>query len=167
MNMPQNFFFRISRCCSIFAAFDARRHMSKFLSKSATKRLPLTTKRARKGYYKGKGGTKEGKINSKGRFIVDHNKRVELIVPDLTGFKVSFASSSIEQAVSPSFVFPFATNIISTWTSFLLAAETIHCVHSVEVSSWNKKESWRCTRIAEQTKMCSGWLLRLDKTISI
>lgn len=63
--------------------------MSKYLSKSAAKRVPLNTKRAGKGYYKGKGGTKEGKINSKGRFVVDLTKRLELVVPDLSGFKVS------------------------------------------------------------------------------
>jgi large subunit ribosomal protein L41 len=63
--------------------------MSKYLSKSAAKRLPLSTKRAGKGYYKGKGGTKEGRLTSKGKFIVDPLKRLELIVPDLTGFKVS------------------------------------------------------------------------------
>jgi hypothetical protein len=62
--------------------------MSKYLSKAAAKRLPLNTKRAGKGYYKGKGGTKEGKLNSKGKFIVDPMKRLELIVPDLEGFKV-------------------------------------------------------------------------------
>ena len=62
--------------------------MSKYLSKAATKRLPLTTKRAGKGYYKGKGGTKEGRLTSKGKFIVDPKKRLELVVPDLTGFKV-------------------------------------------------------------------------------
>jgi hypothetical protein len=65
------------------------RYMSKYLSKSATKRLPLTTKRARKGYYKGKGGTKEGRLTSKGKFIVDPSKRLQLIVPDLEGFKVN------------------------------------------------------------------------------
>ena len=66
-----------------------QRFMSKYLSKSAAKRLPLSTKRAGKGYYKGKGGTKEGRLTSKGKFIVDPLKRLELIVPDLTGFKVS------------------------------------------------------------------------------
>jgi hypothetical protein len=66
-----------------------QRFMSKYLSKAAAKRLPLNTKRAGKGYYKGKGGTKEGKLNSKGKFIVDMKKRLELIVPDLEGFKVS------------------------------------------------------------------------------
>jgi hypothetical protein len=71
--------------------FLAKRFMSKYLSKSATKRLPLTTKRAGKGYYKGKGGTKEGRITSKGKFIFDPLKRLQLIVPDLEGFKVRVA----------------------------------------------------------------------------
>ena len=64
--------------------------MSKYISKSAKKRLVLTTKRARKGFYKGNGATKEGRITSKGKFMVDPLKRVELVIPDLTGFKVSF-----------------------------------------------------------------------------
>lgn len=66
-----------------------KRSMSKYLSKSATKRLPLTTKRVRKGFYKGKGATKEGHLTSKGKFVVNPKKRLNLIVPDLTGFKVS------------------------------------------------------------------------------
>lgn len=66
--------------------------MSKYLSKAAAKRLPLNTKRARKGYYKGKGGTKEGKLNSRGKFLVDPLKRLELMVPDLEGFKVGTTS---------------------------------------------------------------------------
>ena len=70
-----------------FQSFQ-QRFKSKYLSKSASKRLPMTTKRAGKGFYKGKGSTKEGKINSKGKFIVDPSKRLELVVPDLTGFKV-------------------------------------------------------------------------------
>ncbi|KAL3809503.1 hypothetical protein ACHAXA_009739 [Cyclostephanos tholiformis] len=65
---------------------DTRRCMSKYLSKSATKRLPLTTKRAGKGYYKGKGGTSEGRLTSKGKFIADPLKKLQLIVPDLRGF---------------------------------------------------------------------------------
>ena len=65
------------------------RCMSKYLSKSARKRLPLTTKRAsRGGFYKGKGATKEGRLTSKGKFIVNPLKRLELVVPDLTGFKL-------------------------------------------------------------------------------
>jgi large subunit ribosomal protein L41 len=65
------------------------RRMSKRMTKAATKRQPLSPKRVGKGYYKGKGGTKEGRLTSKGRFIVDPLKRLQLIVPDLEGFKVS------------------------------------------------------------------------------
>lgn len=39
---------------------------SKYISKSRAKRLPLTTKRAGKGYYKGNGARKEGRLTSKG-----------------------------------------------------------------------------------------------------
>ena len=62
--------------------------MSKYLSKSATKRLPLTTKRAKKGYYKGNGATNEGRLTSKGKFIADPLKKLQLIVPDMKGFKL-------------------------------------------------------------------------------
>ena len=63
--------------------------MSKYVSKSMKKNLPLTTKRARKGFYKGKGGTKEGRINSIGRFIVNPLKRLQLVVPhDLSNFRL-------------------------------------------------------------------------------
>ena len=66
-----------------------RRYMSKYLSKAATKRLPLTTKRAGKGYYKGKGCTSEGRLTSKGKFIGNPLKKLQLIVPtmaDMVGF---------------------------------------------------------------------------------
>lgn len=65
---------------------ETRRCMSKYLSKSAAKRLPLTTKRAKKGYYKGKGGTSEGRLTSKGKFIADPLKKLNLVVPDMKGF---------------------------------------------------------------------------------
>lgn len=81
---------------------------SKYISKSRAKHLPLTTKRAGKGgyfliircqpsltvtllptgFYKGNGCRTEGFNTSKGHFIVDQSKRTELVVPDLTGFKV-------------------------------------------------------------------------------
>jgi hypothetical protein len=44
-------------------------NFSKFISHARKKRLPLTTKRAGKGYYKGNRTRKEGYLNSKGRFI--------------------------------------------------------------------------------------------------
>mmetsp|Transcript_6353 Transcript_6353/g.9351 ORF Transcript_6353/g.9351 Transcript_6353/m.9351 type:complete len:103 (+) Transcript_6353:63-371(+) len=77
------------------------RFMSKRLSKSATKRLPLTTKKARKGYYKGKGSTKEGHLTSKSKFIVDRLKRVELVVPDLEGFKLKPYIASTVSKIPP------------------------------------------------------------------
>lgn len=61
---------------------------SKYISKSRTKRLPLTTKRVGKGYYKGNGARKEGTINSKGQFFRDKEMCTELVVPDLTNFKL-------------------------------------------------------------------------------
>jgi large subunit ribosomal protein L41 len=77
----------MSENCKYGLAFHGtRRFMSKYLSKSATKRLPLTTKRAGKGYYKGKGCTSEGRLTSKGKFIADPSKKLQLIVPDLRGF---------------------------------------------------------------------------------
>ena len=72
--------------CNSSQLNETRRHMSKYLSKSATKRLPLNTKRAKKGYYKGKGCTSEGRLTSKGKFIADPLKKLNLIVPDLEGF---------------------------------------------------------------------------------
>eukprot|EP00978_Attheya_sp_CCMP212_P046311 scaffold384011_cov31-Attheya_sp.AAC.1 len=78
------------------------RFMSKYLSKSATKRVPLSSKRARKGYYKGNGGTKEGHITSKGRFIVDFSKRLEIVMPrTLEGFQVSLSEPIRELSSMP------------------------------------------------------------------
>lgn len=70
------------------SSLESRRFMSKYLTKSATKRLPLTNKKAKKGYYKGNGATKEGRITSKGKFIADPMKKLQLVVPDLEGFKL-------------------------------------------------------------------------------
>ena len=79
---------RTPSASSALAVEGARRSMSKYLSKSARKRLPLTTKRAKKGYYKGNGATKEGHFGKGGKFIVDRSLRLELVAPDLTGFKL-------------------------------------------------------------------------------
>lgn len=40
--------------------------MAKNLSKAARKRIPMTSKMGNKNFYKGKGATKEGHLNSKG-----------------------------------------------------------------------------------------------------
>ena len=61
------------------------------MSKSAAKRMPLSPKHARKGFYKGTGGTKQGTFSGRaGRFVLDKNRLIELVVPNLEGFKVSF-----------------------------------------------------------------------------
>ena len=57
---------------------------AKVVSKARRKRLPLTTKQAGKGYYKGNRSRKEGVITSKGRFILDSRRCTELVVPDFT-----------------------------------------------------------------------------------
>ncbi len=63
--------------------------MSKYLSKAAAKRLPLSTKHVRKGFYKGKGATKQGTFRGKaGRFVLDQERMLEIVVPDMTGFKL-------------------------------------------------------------------------------
>lgn len=64
------------------------RCMSKYMSKAAKKRIPLNTKRVAKGFYKGNGCTKEGRLTSKAKFMVDPMKQLELIVPDLKGFQL-------------------------------------------------------------------------------
>jgi Mitochondrial ribosomal protein L27 len=58
------------------------------LSKAATKRQPLHRKHGNKNFYKGTGARSEGKLNSKAKFIVDKDKLLELVAPDLTDFKV-------------------------------------------------------------------------------
>jgi len=86
MNFSSRSLFSLSNRLFSWQQDTSRRFMSKYLSKQATKRVPLTSKRARKGFYKGNRSTKEGHVNSKGRFIVDKSKRLELVVPNLEGF---------------------------------------------------------------------------------
>lgn len=64
------------------------REKTRYTSISGRKRLRLTTKRLRRGYYKGKRGTREGRLTSKGNFILDPLARLELVVPDLTAFRL-------------------------------------------------------------------------------
>ena len=80
---------------------EQRRFISKYISKSAKKRMPMTTKRAGKGFYKGNRSTKEGTINSKGRFIVNPLRRLELVVPDLEGFALKPYVSRSASKVPP------------------------------------------------------------------
>ncbi|KAJ1458262.1 mitochondrial ribosomal protein L27-domain-containing protein [Pelagophyceae sp. CCMP2097] len=59
---------------------------NKVFSKARTKRAPLTSKKAGKGYYKGKGVRTIGRHTSLGLYIVDPKKVTRLVVPDLEGF---------------------------------------------------------------------------------
>jgi large subunit ribosomal protein L41 len=77
----------LSSCLNTIVSMQTR-DMSKYISRARTKRLALTTKRAGKGFYKGKGATKEGHINSKAQFKPDDRLRLQLVVPDLEGFKL-------------------------------------------------------------------------------
>lgn len=64
------------------------RHFSKYFSRAQTKRQPLNTKWAKKGYVKGKGCRSTGWHTSKGKYIIDKKKLVEFVVPDLSNFKL-------------------------------------------------------------------------------
>ena len=120
-----------------------QRHMSKYLSKAAKKRLTLTTKRARKGFYKGNGATKEGRHTSKGKFIIDRLKQVQLVLPDLTGFKVQylqymFVESCFVVGVVVSLNLPTFCGTIS---AFSVAVEAVHCVDRLQTSSRGAAQS--------------------------
>lgn len=62
--------------------------MSKYFSKSQTKRQPLNAKWAKKGYVKGKGCRATGRHTRKGKYIIEKSRLFEIVVPDLTDFKL-------------------------------------------------------------------------------
>ena len=69
-------------------------------SKSRRKRFPMTTKLANKNYYKGNGCRKEGRITSKGRFILDKAMCNELVVPDLSDFNLkAYVAAGVKKHV--------------------------------------------------------------------
>ncbi len=54
----------------------------------------MSQKKGNLQYHRGKGVPNEGKVNSRGRFVVDWRKRVRLLVPDL-------ANCNLKAYVSP------------------------------------------------------------------
>jgi large subunit ribosomal protein L41 len=64
------------------------REFSKYYGKALKKRKPLTTKHARKGFYKGNGCRSEGRHTSKGGYVMDRSRMLKLVIPDLVGFKL-------------------------------------------------------------------------------
>lgn len=108
-----------------------QRHMSKYLSKAAKKRLVLTTKRAHKGFYKGNGATKEGRLTSKGKFIANPLRRLELVIPDLTGFKVRLKKGEMTWNDS-------ICELMSVYAHigfYILSAQAIYCPKRPEGAS--------------------------------
>ena len=71
--------------------------------------MPLTTKHAKKGFYKGNGCRSEGRHTSKGGFIMDRNKMLELVVPNLEGFKLKPYVAN----VTPKEKYPLARDLYS------------------------------------------------------
>ena len=59
----------------------AGRAFSKYLPRARAKRLPLTPKRAGKGYAKGSGARPTGRRTRAGRFVVDAARAVRLVAP--------------------------------------------------------------------------------------
>ena len=59
---------------------------SRNVSKSKVKRASLTHRYSKKGYYKGTGARIIGRLGSKANFIVEPDKKLELVVPDMAGF---------------------------------------------------------------------------------
>lgn len=66
----------------------AVRQMSKYFSKAQTKRQPLNAKWAKKGYVKGKRCRPTGRHTRKGKYIIEKKRLFEIVIPDLTGFKL-------------------------------------------------------------------------------
>lgn len=84
------------------------RHFSKYFSRAQTKRQPLNTKWAKKGYVKGKGCRSTGWHTSKGKYIIDKRKVVELVVPDLTNFRLKPYVATTVRALQ----YPLAKNLL-------------------------------------------------------
>ncbi|KDO26950.1 hypothetical protein SPRG_07663 [Saprolegnia parasitica CBS 223.65] len=63
---------------------------------------PLTSKRANRRFYKGKGCRNEGVHAKLGGYRMDLTKMLELEVPDLTGFKLKPYVSPLVSRVPPS-----------------------------------------------------------------
>jgi hypothetical protein len=61
------------------------RDFSKYISNSRAKRIPLTTKRAGKGYYKGNRCRKEGTINSRGSSFIIQQSVTEICTDNIHG----------------------------------------------------------------------------------
>mmetsp|Transcript_36927 Transcript_36927/g.118364 ORF Transcript_36927/g.118364 Transcript_36927/m.118364 type:complete len:117 (-) Transcript_36927:145-495(-) len=92
---------------------DGCREMSKYVSKTKAKYLPLHAKHAKKGYYKGNGCRSTGRLTSKGRFIKDPAKLLDFVVPDLRGFQLKpYVAKTVDHVQ-----FPLPSNLLATTTA--------------------------------------------------
>jgi len=64
------------------------------LQATAIRRMPLTTKRAGRGFYKGTRTGSMGRHTKYGGYVVDFEKVRRFIVPDLSRFTVSTVAST-------------------------------------------------------------------------
>ena len=74
-------------CCRDFHATAPTERFRKY-GRGMRYKLALSTKRSNRRFYKGKGGTSEGRHTNKGGYIIDPDKVLALSVPDLTGCEV-------------------------------------------------------------------------------
>ena len=78
------------------------RFKSKYTSRTAGKFLPLHSKHAKKGWYKGNGCRSTGTLDSKAHFHIDRERLIKIIVPDLTNFKLKpYVAKTVEQEKFP------------------------------------------------------------------
>jgi hypothetical protein len=84
------------------------------------------------GFYKGNGCRSEGRITSRGRFIVDRSKRTELVVPDLTGFKVALGCLRI---ITLSNRLIAATSVRGSWCKEKHHCHECFCM-KIQLSRW-------------------------------
>lgn len=52
------------------------------------RRIPMTSKRGKQNFYKGRGAKSTGKHTNKGGYVIIKNKIPELVVPSLEGFEL-------------------------------------------------------------------------------
>ncbi len=73
--------------------------LSKYISRAGRKRIPLHRKHGDKSWYKGTGSAKTGHLNSLGRFRADPELLPNIVVPDLSGFKVSVLGNGVSSVI--------------------------------------------------------------------
>ena len=100
-------------CCREFHASAPVERFRKY-GRGMRYKLPLSSKRSNRRFYKGKGSTTEGRHTRKGGYIIDPDKILTLSVPDLTGCEVSAALPRPSTGAAAGFVFSTCIRSSST-----------------------------------------------------